>query len=123
MNLIPEHMPARRAELYEDLVGFVERQLTEYGVEKPGAEAIANAMADHLADYWGGQLINFPRDYKRLLSAREVEIYERLSRGETVGALSREYGMTERGIYKLAKRVRARLEANAKNRPQLFDIR
>lgn len=55
MNLIPDHMPARRAELYEDLVGFVERQLTEYGVEKPGAQAIANAMADHLADYWGGE--------------------------------------------------------------------
>ncbi|MFN3494212.1 MAG: Mor transcription activator family protein [Hydrogenophaga sp.] len=113
-------MEERRNELFEDVVQQSERLLLEYGVSEKAANLIANALADHLADQWGGQNLNLPKDYRRKLSARELEIYERFN-GSNVDQLALEYGMTERGVRKLINRTRERLRRNAQGIPQLFE--
>jgi len=82
---------------------------------------VANAIADHLADYWSGQTITFPKEYQRRLSKRDVEIYERYN-GPNRAELARELGISERSLYKLIARVRRRLKDQAANRPQLFEM-
>lgn len=110
----------KRAELYEDIVGQTTKVLVEVGVEAKGAELAANMLADYLADHWGGQNFCFPKDHLRKLSQRELEIYERYKQGNH-GDLAREFGLTERGVYKILARVRERLRRNAKGHPQLFE--
>jgi Mor family transcriptional regulator len=115
-----ERMADKRAELFEDLVDQTARLLREYGTPEKASDLIANQLADHLADHWGGQNINVPKDYQRKLAARELELYARFD-GQNHAALAREFGMTERGVYKLIRRVRERLKRNAKGHPQLFE--
>lgn len=110
----------KRAELYEDIVGHTAKVLTDLGVDEKGAELAANQLADYLADQWGGQNFCFPKDHLRKLSKRELELYERYT-GSNHGDLAREFGLTERGVYKILARVRERLRRNAKGHPQLFE--
>lgn len=110
----------KRAALYEEIVAHTARLLTEVGVNEQGADLVANALADHLADQWGGQNFCFPKDHLRKLSQRELELYERYT-GSNHGELAREYGLTERGVYKILARVRERLRRNARGHPQLFE--
>lgn len=110
----------KRAELFEDIVGQTAKLLTEVGVDNKGADLVANSLADYLADHWGGQNFCFPKDHLRKLSQRELELYERYT-GSNHGDLAREYGLTERGVYKILARVRERLRQNAKGHPQLFE--
>lgn len=121
MRALSKHTEDKRHALYLDLTTVMTAQLVEYGMQQAGAEAVANALADHIADYWGGQTITFPKEYQRHLSQRDVEIYQRYTQ-EAHDDLARELGITERGLYKLVARVRKRLRAQAANAPQLFEL-
>lgn len=112
-------MEDKRNELFEDFAASAERLLREYELAPAAAGLIASALADHLADHWGGQNLNIPKDYRRKLSARELEAYARFD-GENFDTLAREFGMTERGMRKLIARVRDRLRRNSQGLPQLF---
>lgn len=112
-------MAEKRNELFADVVVAAERLLQEYEVTPPAAGLIADALADHLADHWGGQNLSIPKDYHRKLSKRELEAYERFD-GNNFDTLAREFGMTERGMRKLIARVRDRLRRNSQGLPQLF---
>ena len=101
-------MPERRHELFEDLVTFAQQRLIEYGLQTSAADVIANALVDHVADHWGGQVISFPKDHLRKLCQQEVEIYHQFT-GKNYGALALKYEMSERGMRKLITRVQARL--------------
>ena len=112
-------MARKRHELLADLVDVAEYALREYDVPPAAATAAANALADRLADHWGGQNITFPKDFHWKLAKIEVEIYGRLVDGN-YDKLAMEYGMTERGIRKLIARVRAKIEAT--RQAGLFDL-
>ena len=101
-------MMVRRSSLLDEVVSVSERLMTDNDVSPATAAVVANALADHLADYWGGQLINFPKDHRRKLAKIEVEIYGQFD-GSNYGALAFRYNMSERGVRKLITRVRARL--------------
>lgn len=118
--MIVGRMEEKRNELFADVVVAAERLLREYDIPEKASTLIANSLADHLADHWGGQNLNIPRDYRRKLSARELEAYERFD-GENYDILAKDFGMTERSMRRLIARVRDRLRRNADGRPQLFE--
>ena len=100
-------MEERRNALLEDVAQVIAARLAEF-VGQGDAEAIVYDLADHLADYWGGQLINFPKDYRRRLAQRELEILDAFN-GDNWGELARRFNISERGLRKLVGRVRERL--------------
>lgn len=109
MSANPPEMPARRAEVLAEVVAHVRAIMTtDFGATDEVATHVGHALADHLADNWGGQIINFPKDFYYRLCLREVEILRKLDQGATLGALAREYKLTERGLRKLSNRARAR---------------
>lgn len=101
-------MPARRAELLEDLVSQVGIVLDELGIAADLTTHVGHALADHLADHWGGQTLSFPKDHHYRLSLRETHILAESDRGATGAQLARKYRMTERGVRKLLKRAKLR---------------
>ncbi len=115
-----ERFEIKRAELFDDLVAVTAEFLRAHDVNEKAANIVANSLADHLADTWGGQNINIPKDYQRKLAARELELYQAFT-GHNHGELARQFGMTERSVYKVLKRVRERLRRNAQGHPQLFE--
>lgn len=100
-------MALRRNQLLTDVMAVAAARLAEH-VSANAAEMIAGDLADHLADYWGGQLINFPKDYRWKLNQREMEIYDAYN-GSNLGELARKYDISERGLRKLIGRVRERI--------------
>ncbi|MBB2775045.1 UNVERIFIED_ORG: Mor family transcriptional regulator [Comamonas terrigena] len=101
-------MAERRHQLLLDMIDVSSAHLTDH-VPEDAAKLIAESLADRLADYWGGQLINFPKDYRWKLSQREQKIYSEFN-GVNYGALAAKYGMCERGLRKLLARVRDRMQ-------------
>jgi Mor family transcriptional regulator len=103
-------MGERRNELLADLVDVAKRVLVDEDVQPDLAELAANAVADRLADYWGGQIISFPKDYRRRLAKLELEIYRAWAEGgATFGELALKHKMHERSLRRLIARVRARV--------------
>ena len=115
-------MEERRNALLEDVAQFIAARLSEDLCAHPlkslgpgDAEAIAYDLADHLADYWGGQLINFPKDYRRRLARRELEILGDFN-GNNWGELARRYDFSVRGLRKLILRVQERIRKGSDDR-------
>lgn len=103
-------MEDRRNELLADLVDVTTRVLVDEEVSSEVAELAANAVADRLADHWGGQIISFPKDMRRRLAKLELEIFTAWSQGGiSYGALALKYKMSERNIRRLIARVRAKI--------------
>ena len=118
--MISGRMEEKRNELFEDVVEQVGAQLLEFGLEEKAASIVANQVADMLADLWGGQNLSIPKDYRRKLSARELEAYQAFT-GDNIDQVAKAYGMTERGMRKMINRVRDRLRHQARNAPDLFE--
>ena len=114
-------MSTRRNQFLEDVMGVATKHLAEH-VSADAAEMIAGSLTDHLADYWGGQLINFPKDYHWKLGRRELEIYDAYN-GTNLADLARRYDISERGLRKLLARVRKRIAkaASASNQDLFSD--
>ena len=108
----------RRHELLTDVVVTATKRLVDNGLGHAEAELMASDLADHFAQHWGGQVISFPKDYRRVLSQLELEIYGKFT-GDNYDELARQYGLTMSGMRKLIGRTRARL-AKA-GQPGLFD--
>ena len=105
-------MTQRRNQLLADVVDVSADHLADH-VPAEAARLIAESLADRLADFWGGQLINFPKDYRWKLSQREMEIYQAFN-GFNLGDIASQYGMTERGLRKLLHRMRERIQREAR---------
>jgi Mor family transcriptional regulator len=120
MTRFTDRCAEKRASLLDDVVDHCTRLLTEMGVPENGASVIASDLADHLSNVWGGQNFNFPKGYARMLSKRDIELYEKFT-GYNHGELASEYGISERAVYKVLTRMRKRLKDNARNHPQLFE--
>lgn len=100
-------MEAKRAELLADLASHTAAVLQELGVTDDLADHAGSALADHLADHWGGQVISFPKDASYRLAERERAILAAFS-GNNYSELSRAYNITERGLRKLINRALTR---------------
>lgn len=111
-------METQRHELLSDVETHGIAILLSHGIELSVAEQAAIAIADFLAEHWGGQLISFPKDYLYKLSQRDLIIYHEFT-GKNYPALVRKYDMTERGIRKIIERVHRR--EISRRQPGLFD--
>lgn len=101
-------MAARRAELLSDVAAHATQVLRGLGVATDVAEQCGAAIADHLADHYGGEVISWPKDCAYKLAARDREVLADREAGMSAAALSRKYGISERGINKLLSRARRR---------------
>lgn len=97
-------MAQLRSELLSDTASHAARVAQDLGIAEALAEQVGAAIADHLAEHWGGQVVNIPKDHFYKLSKRELEIMAAFN-GHNFADLAREYGMTTRGIRKLVARA------------------
>jgi Mor family transcriptional regulator len=113
----------RRHALYQDVVDKVCALLTSYELGEGVSGPVAEAVADMLADSWGGQVLSFPKDVMRRLTAKELEIYDQFN-GRNLPELARQYGYTQRGMEKLIARIRGKLATQARElqRDLLHDL-
>lgn len=113
-------MAIRRNEFLSDVQAVATAYLAKH-VSGPAAELVASSLTYHLADYWGGQLINIPKYYHWKLSKRDAEIYGAFN-GHNYAELAKQYTMGERGLRKLLDRMRTRIaEAADKRTHDLFN--
>lgn len=97
-------MEAKRAELLADLAAHTAAVLQEIGIAGDLADHAGAALADYLADHWGGQVVSIPKDYYYRLSERERTILSAFS-GNNFAELAKAYSITERGLRKLINRA------------------
>ena len=114
-------MAVRRNEFLADLLDVAKKHLAEH-VSDAAADLVASDLTNHLADYWGGQQINFPKDYHWKLSKRDAEIYAAFN-GHNYAALAMKYNIHERSVRRLLERIRKRMQAaaDARNRDLFND--
>ena len=101
-------MEARRAELLEYVAAHAAATAAEFGLTPEQADQVGAAIADGLADDFGGQVIPFPKDYAFRLSQRDREILQARRDGATLVELMRRYKMTDSGLRRLLRRAEAR---------------
>lgn len=101
-------MEARRSELLTSAAATAAEMARAFGVPEDQAEQIGAAIADSLADSWGGQTVYFPIDAAYQLSPRDRAILDAHRRGTTVAKLARDNSMSEQGIRKLLRRAAQR---------------
>ncbi|GAB2927716.1 Mor transcription activator family protein [Rheinheimera gaetbuli] len=110
-------MDALRSELLDDVALHAKNLLADHGIEADVADQCGMAMAEFLAEHWGGQLINFPKNFLYKLAQRDMAIYEEFN-GRNHAKLASKYNMSVRGIYKLVARAQKRIVAE--KQPDLF---
>lgn len=107
-RLTPE-MRERRAELLQGVVRVVTTALREQGLgDDAVADQTGHAVADYLAEEWGGQVISYPKDMAYRLAARELEILEAHRNGASLASLVDRYKITLRALHRLLRRAEAR---------------
>ncbi|WP_225307532.1 Mor transcription activator family protein [Nitrincola iocasae] len=109
------YMEHRRHELLEDVADHASRIVTDHGIDTETATQVGAAIADHLCQHWGGQMITIPKDYRFGIAKRDAEIWAKFN-GRNHSELAREFNMTTRGIYKVVERMRQR----DKTQPDFF---
>lgn len=103
-------MEVKRHELFEDVMSHVEQVLVAHDVKAFHASLAAAAVADRLADHWGGQNLTFPKDYRRKLTKRELQIFDEW-KGDNWSELARKYDIAERTVRRVIARIKAKLKA------------
>lgn len=111
------HMAHLRHELLNDLVVQANDILVGYNVPKEKAEHCALAIANHMANHWGGLLIYFPKDDVYRIASRDIDMYNEFN-GTNHAELARKYDICQRTVYKIITKMRAL--TTAKNQPDLF---
>jgi Mor family transcriptional regulator len=101
-------MHARRNELLAEVAACAADTALALGLPEDVASQVGAAVADALADHWGGQVITIPKDHFYRLSKRDRVILEEHRQGTGYAALAKRYRMTERGIRALVRRARIR---------------
>lgn len=101
-------MEARRNEFLADAAAHAADTVRDYGIPDEIAEQIGAAIADNMADNWGGQVLTFPKNYAYKLAARDRRILEAFRLNPNYAAIARANGMSERGLRKLLKRAEVR---------------
>ncbi|WP_420554018.1 Mor transcription activator family protein [Neptuniibacter marinus] len=113
----PNGMEELRSELLDEVSSYTTKILTDHGIDDAVAEQSGFALAEFLAEHWGGQLINFPKNHLYKLARRDMQIYNEFN-GRNYPQLARKHNMSIRGMYKLIERVHKR--RLAETQPDLF---
>lgn len=114
-------MERKRHELLSDLEDHAVALMLAHDVPDVVADAVANALAAHMANAWGGQVISWPMDYRWRLSRRNAEMYAAFREGASYGDLAARYGRSERQIRHIMGAVQKRLrEQAAANQRDIF---
>lgn len=111
-------MAKLRSELLTDLEGVVSRELVEHDVDPDLAEHIGCAIADRIADHWGGQILCIPMNYAYKLAKLDLQIYSDFT-GNNHANLAKKYKRSVRTIYKVISRARKH-KMEYLNQPDLF---
>jgi len=98
-------MKVLRHELLRDLADQANSLLSDYGVSTDVAEQVGCALADHLAQHWGGQLINFPKDACFKVAQRDLDIWTEFN-GRNHPYLAQKYNLSQRAIYDIVRRMK-----------------
>ena len=113
------NMASRRNKFLTDFMDWARSHLGHH-VSPEAADLIASDMTDRLADHWGGQLINIPKDYRWKLSQRDAQI-SREFKGYNLGELAQKYNVHERSMRKILSRIKKRLEKAGDGSRDLFN--
>lgn len=90
----------KRHEFLTEISEKVSAVLRRLKIDDALSDQAGDEVADYLSDSFGGQVMSFPKDKAFKVQKRRIEIMGRFN-GFNHGALAREYGMTERAIYKI----------------------
>lgn len=104
-------MEPRRSELLEDIHAHAAAIIQEHGIDADIADQVGCAIADFLAENWGGQNFTIPKDHRYKVSKRDLDIYEEFD-GRNHHILAKKYDTTIRNIYKIIKRIKAKGDPN-----------
>lgn len=116
----PVENPAevRRHELLADVAEQAAKRLIDrHGLAVDVAVDVGNDMADFLAEHWRGQSIYMTADMPFKNSKRDLDIFNRMRRGNA-HQLASELGLSYVRIYQIYRRVLAQLRAQ--KQPGLF---
>ena len=109
----------RRHELLLDVAEACAQFLIEkHGMDADPAMDLGNHLADFLAEHWKGQKIYMVGDRDFKLSKRDLEIYQRMERGNA-NDLAAEFNISCVRVYQIYKRCLA--EARSRRQTGLFD--
>ena len=109
-------METRRHELLSDIHAQATTIIQDHGINQDIADQVGCAIADYLAQNWGGQNFTIPKDHYYKVANRDMEIYGKFN-GRNYHTLARQYSLSVRAIYKIIKRIRAKGDPN---QPALF---
>ncbi|SDO77829.1 Transcriptional regulator, Middle operon regulator (Mor) family [Rhodoferax sp. OV413] len=108
----------RRHELLSDVAEAVAQFVIDKKIMEPDpAMELGNHLADFLADHWKGQKIYMVGDRDFKLNKRDLEIYQRMQRGNA-NELAAEYNISYVRVYQIYKRCLA--EARSRRQNDLF---
>lgn len=110
-------MARKRHEVLADMVAHCERIMVDNSVPPEVASVIANAIADHFAEHWGGQLISFPMDYRWELDQRYLAIHDRSRAGASNSELAMLFKISDRHVRTILSIVRKRIAEQARRAP------
>jgi len=111
-------MRRRASEALQSVADHVtERLQKDHKLSIDAAADIGNDLADWMADFLGGQLIYFARGKSREISTRDLQIFERMKRGNA-NELAAEFGISYVQVYSIYRRMLR--EARKARQPGLF---
>lgn len=118
MSANPKQMHVRRSELLTSVAASATELARDFGLPDNVAEQVGAAVADTIAEQWGGQVLSIPKDFHFKLSQRDREILEHRRQGATAQEIARQYNMHVRSVRRLLRR--AELRGRDDRQQQLF---
>jgi Mor family transcriptional regulator len=114
LKTLETHADIRRHEMLQDLAeASANHLIREHAVDQAVACDLGNTIADFLCNHWKGQNVYIPADTPFKMSARDLEIYRRMERGNAPD-LAREFNLSFVRVYQIYRRMlainRARLQ-------------
>lgn len=94
-----------RAELLQWVSDHCAHLLGEYGIDSELAEQAGCALADDLAEEWGGQVLSIPKDHFYVMARRDQELLEAHRAGESLASIAMRMRITVRAVRKIVKRA------------------
>lgn len=118
VDLVESNADIRRHELLADMAEQAARHLIDkHGIDEAVALDAGNSLADFLSTHWHGQNIYIVSDAAFKLSKRDLEIYQRMERGNAQ-EIAKEMGISYVRVYQVYRRVLKAMRS--KVQPDLF---
>jgi Mor family transcriptional regulator len=107
---------SRAPEFLRDLQEQAFITLRENGLQAGLAEDIANTIARHMCQHWGGQLLYFPKGESLDRAERDLKIFGEFN-GFNQAELAQKFDTSTQHVYRIIESVRA--DELAKRQPEL----